>query len=538
MGLRSLVLTCCAVGVLSSAGQAWAVDNCAQITAQNEADVDSTPDTTGANTLATLLANNPTDTANDPDSEFDDEDCAALTVTILHDFGDAPDTYGTTTTSTLGPAQHEIVPWLKLGAAVDAETNGVPTTTADGDDLAGTPDDEDGVSIPALTAGKTAPKITLTAPVNNSGADAYAACWIDYDVNGTFDAGEFGSVVVPNGNTADLTITMPDVPATVPTADAIGAGIDSYARCRLSNVALTAANAAGIVNDTTDIADGEVEDYPVDFVAEAVFDLALTKALASGQATNVNVGDDVIFTLNVLNQGGVDATDIIITDYIPDGLILNDSAWTAGTNTEGLAIATLNTALDIAANGGELINITFTVASGAAGDLINTAEISDANGGKDVNGDSRVDVDSTSDTTNTDTVKDNVIDEDGKADSANDEDDHDIATIHVNQVDLDLGKRVLNKAGTAEITEAYRGDTVIYELTVTNSGPDTATGIVISDVLPAGVTYVSDNAVSPADYDNTTGEWTVGSGLAAGESATLQITVIIDGIVQTSQSAR
>lgn len=38
-------------------------------------------------------------------------------------------------------------------------------------------------------------------------------------------------------------------------------------------------------------------------------------------------GDDVVFRIEVFNQGNVDATNIEITDYIPAGLILNDNAW-------------------------------------------------------------------------------------------------------------------------------------------------------------------------------------------------------------------
>ena len=35
------------------------------------------------------------------------------------------------------------------------------------------------------------------------------------------------------------------------------------------------------------------------------------------------------------------------------------------------------------------------------------------------------------------------------------------------------------------------GASLIYTVTVTNSGPDTATGVVVTDTLPAGATFVS-----------------------------------------------
>ena len=61
------------------------------------------------------------------------------------DFGDAPDTYGTTIAA--NGAQHTIVPLIHLGATVDKEPNGQPSVGADGDDLDAPANDEDGVTF-------------------------------------------------------------------------------------------------------------------------------------------------------------------------------------------------------------------------------------------------------------------------------------------------------------------------------------------------------------------------------------------------------
>ncbi len=68
------------------------------------------------------------------------------------------------------------------------------------------------------------------------------------------------------------------------------------------------------------------------------------------------------------------------------------------------------------------------------------------------------------------------------------------------------------------------GQNVVFTITVTNAGPGAATGVVVSDALPGGITYVSDDGGGA--YNSATGLWTVGSVAVAG-SATLHITATI-----------
>src|SRR5581483_10947344 len=53
------------------------------------------------------------------------------------------------------------------------------------------------------------------------------------------------------------------------------------------------------------------------------------------------------------------------------------------------------------------------------------------------------------------------------------------------------------------------GDTITFTLRLTNSGPNTATNVVVSDPLPAGLSFVSATPVGA--YDSNTGLWTVGT---------------------------
>jgi uncharacterized repeat protein (TIGR01451 family) len=67
------------------------------------------------------------------------------------------------------------------------------------------------------------------------------------------------------------------------------------------------------------------------------------------------------------------------------------------------------------------------------------------------------------------------------------------------------------------------GDTITYLITVTNNGPDAATGVRMTDTFPtAGLDFV-DADPSQGSYNAGTGIWEVGS-LASGASATLEIT--------------
>ncbi len=93
-----------------------------------------------------------------------------------------------------------------------------------------------------------------------------------------------------------------------------------------------------------------------------------------------------------------------------------------------------------------------------------------------------------------------------------------VITITEMIADLSVSKSVDISAPTA-------GGTIVYSIVITNSGPDGATGVVVEDALPMGVTYVSDD--SSGAFDQASGRWAAGS-LGAGESVTLHITVTVN----------
>jgi uncharacterized repeat protein (TIGR01451 family) len=68
------------------------------------------------------------------------------------------------------------------------------------------------------------------------------------------------------------------------------------------------------------------------------------------------------------------------------------------------------------------------------------------------------------------------------------------------------------------------GQNVTFTVTVNNNSATGATGVVVTDLLPTGLTYVSDDGGGA--YDSGSGQWTVGS-LAGTASATLHIVATV-----------
>ncbi|WP_147296383.1 Ig-like domain-containing protein, partial [Lutibacter oceani] len=95
-------------------------------------------------------------------------------------------------------------------------------------------------------------------------------------------------------------------------------------------------------------------------------------------------------------------------------------------------------------------------------------------------------------------------------------------TVTAGSADLVTGKFVSPPASGVDYVE---GETIVYTIHVDNNGPNDATGVSLTDLLPAGVTYVSDN--QGGSYNSGSGIWTIGS-IANGATATLNITATVD----------
>jgi uncharacterized repeat protein (TIGR01451 family) len=94
-------------------------------------------------------------------------------------------------------------------------------------------------------------------------------------------------------------------------------------------------------------------------------------------------------------------------------------------------------------------------------------------------------------------------------------------TLNGQEADVQVVKTVDN-------TTPLVNENVTFTVTVTNNGPSTATGVEVTDTLPAGLSLVTDTP-SQGSFDTATGIWAVGTlaSMGAGATATLQLTATV-----------
>jgi hypothetical protein len=163
------------------------------------------------------------------------------------DFGDAPSTYDPVA---LSPAANQKAcnnSTLRIGSAWGHEWTKNTSADASGDG------EEDGITTVTNMVSDGSPynHVQDVTVLNNTGAIAYLAGWLDYNADGIFDASEGVVVTVPN-SASPQTISLGWIGITV------AAGTpNSFLRVRLHSGALTANDGTGWLSD------GETEDYPV-----------------------------------------------------------------------------------------------------------------------------------------------------------------------------------------------------------------------------------------------------------------------------------
>jgi LPXTG-site transpeptidase (sortase) family protein len=214
-------------------------------------------------------------------------------------------------------------------------------------------------------------------------------------------------------------------------------------------------------------------------------DLAITKTVDN---PTPNLFSNVTFTVTATNNGPSAATGVQVTDLLPAGLIYVSSTPSQGAYNSGTGFWNVG-ALANGANANLSIVATVTSLS----DSVNTA---------------------------TKTAEDQV-DPNTSKDSAS-------SRVACCLADVAVAKTVDNP------TPGF-GSNVTYTVTATNNGPRDASGLQLTDQLPAGLTFVSATP-SVGTYNSGTGVWNIGA-LTNGSNATLAITATVNTLVPTTNTA-
>ncbi|OYV92613.1 MAG: hypothetical protein B7Z73_04905, partial [Planctomycetia bacterium 21-64-5] len=181
-------------------------------------------------------------------------------------------------------------------------------------------------------------------------------------------------------------------------------------------------------------------------------DLSVTKSLAAGASSAIDLGTNATYVVTVTNNGTADATGVVVSDVLPVGAqFISGTTSVSGvsvTSSNGVATATLPT---LAA--GSSATLTLTLSTSAVGALTDAVYVESDQ----------------PDASQADNLATAATLVNGLATPA---------------VDLSVTK-------TASATTGTVGADLTYTITVTNGSANVATGVVAEDVLPPSSTFVS-----------------------------------------------
>ena len=209
-------------------------------------------------------------------------------------------------------------------------------------------------------------------------------------------------------------------------------------------------------------------------------DLGITK---TGPASIV-AGNPLVYTITVTNTGPSDAAGVVVSDATPTGLVF--------VSNTGDCTTAFPCALGVVPAGAtRTITATFDVpiTYPGLGPIVNVASVSS--------------------TTPDDTAANNTAT---------------VETTLNRNADVAISKSV-------SPASVLVGQPTTFTVVVTNHGPARVTGLVVQDLLPAGLSFVSASA-SQGSYADATGAWTIGTLLnAQSATLTLEATVTVAGAI-------
>ncbi|HVF56315.1 MAG TPA: hypothetical protein VM934_09200 [Pyrinomonadaceae bacterium] len=390
------------------------------------------------------------------------------------------------------------------------------------------------ISIPVNVATNSALSLTNTASVsgggdtntgNNTASDpttinGVADLTIAKSHTGNFTQGQSGTYTLTVSNAGGAatsgTVTVSDtLPAGLTYVSGTGTGWTCGVAVQVvtctNSTALAAAtaypaitlnvtvatNAPSSVTNTASVSGGGQTNTGNDSANDpTTINAAPNLTIAKTHTGNFTRGASGTYTITVTNSGSAATSGTVtVTDTLPAGLTPGPATGTGWTCTTSAQVVTCTRATALAAAGSyPSITLPVTVSQSAAASVTNTAGVS--GGGQNFTGD----------------------------DTASD------PTTIVSSADLSLTKTVNNPAPIV-------GQNATFTVTLSNAGPTNATGVTVTDLLPAGLTFVSATPAAGTTYNSTTGAWAVPA-LTSGQSATLLITAQVNNsgaITNTAQ---
>jgi uncharacterized repeat protein (TIGR01451 family) len=198
--------------------------------------------------------------------------------------------------------------------------------------------------------------------------------------------------------------------------------------------------------------------------------------------------DTVVYTVTLMNTGPSTAPGVILTDVLPSGVTLVSATMGGQTGVDSGGTITFPS-VNIASGDTATATITVTVDTLTDGLISNAASVQDLSAA-------------------------------GENNTANNSDSADVTVVA--EADLGVAKTVSSAASQV-------GGTLTYTIDVTNSGPSSASNVVITDALPAGVTFVSGTGPSGEVLSEAGGVVTANvATMVAGGSGSMTINVNIE----------
>jgi len=227
-------------------------------------------------------------------------------------------------------------------------------------------------------------------------------------------------------------------------------------------------------------------------------DLSLDMRLGAVAVNGNNITGTFLLTL--MNNGPNNATGIIVTNALPEDVVFVSATPSQGTYDPNIGLWTVGNVAN-----GDAATLMLVLTIDQTINFVNFAEVTAAN-----------ESDPDSDPA------------DGTGDDANG------AALTRDLPDISGFEADLSLTMTADVSTATVGDEVVFTLIINNAGPTPTAGVEVTDLLPTGLTYVSDSG--GAAYDPASGIWNIGA-VAVGASDTLHIVTTVNSTGSITNTA-